>query len=101
MNNSGPGGQRVRLWEGDRDQTASPTSAVVCGGGLAGLAAATILCERGVSVTVLESESSLGGRLRTWPETLPDGSITVRDANGKVIEHRRPDEIGKLFALGA
>ena len=75
MNNSGPGGQRVRLWEGDRDRPASPTSAVVCGGGLAGLAAATMLSERGVAVTVLESESSLGGRLRTWPETLPDGSV--------------------------
>jgi isorenieratene synthase len=47
---------------------------VVCGGGLAGLAAAMVLAERGVSVTVLESEESLGGRLRTWPVTLPDGS---------------------------
>jgi isorenieratene synthase len=74
MNIPFPAGRRVPLWEGDRDRPANPTSAVVCGGGLAGLAAATILCERGVAVTVLESESSLGGRLRTWPETLPDGT---------------------------
>ncbi len=69
-----PSGRPVRLWEGDRDRPPGPLSAVVCGGGLAGLSAATILCERGVSVTVLEAESSLGGRLRTWPETLPDGT---------------------------
>ena len=69
-----PGGRRVPLWEGDRDRPTGPVSAVVCGGGLAGLAAATILCERGISVTVLEAENSLGGRLRTWPETLPDGT---------------------------
>jgi isorenieratene synthase len=49
-------------------------SAVICGGGLAGLAAAMILSERGVAVTLIEAEGSLGGRLRTWPVTLPDGS---------------------------
>ena len=70
-----PGGSRVPLWEGDRDRPPGHVSAVVCGGGLAGLAAATILCERGVSVTVLEAENSLGGRLRTWPETLPNGTV--------------------------
>ena len=69
------GGRPVPLWNGDRDRPPGSVSAVVCGGGLAGLAAATILCERGVSVTVLEAESSLGGRLRTWPETLPDGTV--------------------------
>jgi isorenieratene synthase len=46
----------------------------VVGGGLAGIAAACALAERGVDVTVVERESSLGGRLRTWPETLPDGT---------------------------
>ena len=69
------GGRPVPLWNGDRDRPPGSVSAVVCGGGLAGLAAATILCERGVSVTVLEAETSLGGRLRTWPETLPDGTV--------------------------
>ena len=69
-----PDGRRVPLWNGDRERPSGPVSAVVCGGGLAGLAAATVLCERGVSVTVLEAEDSLGGRLRTWPETLPDGT---------------------------
>jgi isorenieratene synthase len=45
----------------------------VVGGGLAGLAAATLLAERGVAVTVLERESFLGGRAGGWRERLPDG----------------------------
>ncbi len=36
------------------------------GGGIAGLAAATGLAERGVSVTLLEREDQLGGRVRSW-----------------------------------
>ncbi|MDT0300909.1 FAD-dependent oxidoreductase [Streptomonospora wellingtoniae] len=52
---------------------AAPRAAVV-GGGIAGLAAATALAERGVSTTVFERESGLGGRLRGWPTVLADGS---------------------------
>jgi len=48
--------------------------AVVIGGGIAGLAAATTLAEHGVAVTVLEREPQLGGRVASWPITLPDGS---------------------------
>lgn len=47
---------------------------VVVGGGIAGLAAATGLAERGVPVTLVEREATLGGRVRSWPVTLPDGS---------------------------
>ncbi|GAA3882191.1 FAD-dependent oxidoreductase [Tessaracoccus defluvii] len=39
---------------------------VVLGGGIAGLAAATGLAERGVEVTVLEAQPQLGGRVRAW-----------------------------------
>ena len=42
--------------------------AVVVGGGIAGLAAATGLAERGVRVTVLEREAYLGGRVGGWAE---------------------------------
>jgi carotenoid phi-ring synthase / carotenoid chi-ring synthase len=45
----------------------------VVGGGLAGLAAATVLAERGVSVTVIEREPYLGGRVGGWRERLADG----------------------------
>ncbi|SEH85827.1 isorenieratene synthase [Mycolicibacterium rutilum] len=48
--------------------------AVVVGGGIAGISAAVVLAERGVSVTVLEAAEHLGGRLGAWPERLPDGS---------------------------
>ncbi|MEO8444682.1 MAG: FAD-dependent oxidoreductase [Gammaproteobacteria bacterium] len=51
-----------------------PASAVVIGGGLAGLAAAVVLAERGVGVTVLERESFLGGRAGAWTDRLRDGT---------------------------
>ena len=46
---------------------------VVVGGGIAGLAAATGLVERGISVEVLEREPNLGGRVAGWTETLEEG----------------------------
>ncbi len=48
-------------------------SAVVAGGGLAGVAAATVLAERGVEVTLVEKESYLGGRAGAWNERLSSG----------------------------
>ncbi len=51
-----------------------PTSAVVVGAGLAGLAAAVVLAERGVRVTVLERERFLGGRAGAWTDRLKDGT---------------------------
>jgi isorenieratene synthase len=50
---------------------------VVVGGGIAGLTAALGLAERGVRVTVLERDGRLGGRVRSWPVTLPDGSAST------------------------
>lgn len=47
---------------------------VVVGAGIAGLAAATGLAERGVSVDVLERQAYLGGRVGGWSEQLPDGT---------------------------
>ncbi|MER5550414.1 FAD-dependent oxidoreductase [Streptomyces sp. NPDC002793] len=49
-------------------------SAAVVGGGIAGLAAATALAERGVRVTLYEQGETLGGRLAGWPVRLADGS---------------------------
>ncbi|HST67565.1 MAG TPA: FAD-dependent oxidoreductase [Mycobacteriales bacterium] len=53
----------------------SGTSAVVVGGGIAGVSAALVLAERGVRVTLLEAAGHLGGRLGAWPRTLPDGTV--------------------------
>src|SRR5687768_11733711 len=55
------------------ERVSIPLRAVIVGGGLAGLAAATVLAERGVSVTVLEREPVLGGRVSAWTEHLPSG----------------------------
>lgn len=48
---------------------------VVVGAGIAGLAAATGLAERGVSVEVLEREPNLGGRVAGWTESIEDGPL--------------------------
>ena len=53
---------------------ATPVTAVVVGGGIAGVTAALLLAERGVRVTLLERAAQLGGRLAAWPSTLPDGT---------------------------
>ena len=42
----------------------APPPIIIVGGGIAGLAAATILAERGVRVTLLEACEQLGGRVR-------------------------------------
>ncbi|WP_241387488.1 FAD-dependent oxidoreductase [Rhodococcus sp. CH91] len=48
--------------------------AVVVGAGIAGLAAATGLAERGVNVDVVEREGHLGGRAGGWIDHLADGT---------------------------
>ncbi|MEV8554169.1 NAD(P)/FAD-dependent oxidoreductase [Streptomyces glaucescens] len=55
---------------------ARPTTAVI-GGGIAGLAAATALAERGVAVTLYERRPYLGGRVGGWPTRLRDGSTVT------------------------
>ena len=52
---------------------------VVIGAGIAGLAAAAGLAERGVSVDVLEREPNLGGRVAGWAERLDDGTETTNN----------------------
>ncbi|MEV6798639.1 FAD-dependent oxidoreductase [Micromonospora rifamycinica] len=59
---------------GGAPRVTRPTTALVVGGGIAGMSAAVVLAERGVDVTVLEAAPTLGGRLGAWPEALADGS---------------------------
>ena len=56
-------------------------TAVVVGGGIAGVAAAAVLAERGVAATLLEREPFLGGRAGAFPVTLATGE-TVQMERG-------------------
>lgn len=55
----------------------TPRRAVVVGGGIAGLAAACGLLERGVEVELIEPELQLGGRVRAWNLETEAGSVTM------------------------
>ena len=50
---------------------------VVVGAGIAGLAAAAGLSERGVVVDLVEATDYVGGRVGGWPDTLGDGSAVA------------------------
>jgi len=45
----------------------TPHHVAVIGGGIAGIAAATVLAEHGVSVLLFEASDRLGGRVASWP----------------------------------
>ncbi|MGW1738428.1 FAD-dependent oxidoreductase [Nocardia sp. NPDC001965] len=76
---SRPDRRRVHFPEspGHRDlsRCGAPPRVVVVGGGIAGLAAATGLAERGCRVEVVEQKSYLGGRVGAWSERLDDGTV--------------------------
>ena len=55
-------------------ELATTPRVAVIGAGIAGLAAATALAERGVAVELFERESHLGGRVGGWAENVPDGT---------------------------
>ncbi|GGW44852.1 isorenieratene synthase [Streptomyces lucensis JCM 4490] len=61
----------------DRADGAGAPRAAVVGGGIAGLASATALAERGVEVTLYERDAQLGGRLAGWPTRLADGTTVT------------------------
>ena len=52
----------------------APREVVVGGGGLAGVAAALVLAERGAQVTLLEPGAQLGGRVGGWSDRHADGA---------------------------
>ncbi|MFF7211944.1 FAD-dependent oxidoreductase [Streptomyces sp. NPDC008238] len=68
--------RRAVLWpaRGGAARVPAPAPrAAVVGGGIAGIAAAVALAERGVRVDLLEREETLGGRAAGWRTALADG----------------------------
>jgi carotenoid phi-ring synthase / carotenoid chi-ring synthase len=61
----------------DADGLETRPRAVVVGAGIAGLAAATGLAERGVSVDVIERERYLGGRVGGWTERVDGAEVAM------------------------
>ncbi|NIW23660.1 MAG: FAD-dependent oxidoreductase, partial [Gammaproteobacteria bacterium] len=70
---SAPPVQRMLPHADGLERVDSDHRVVVVGGGIAGVAAATVLAERGVRVTLVEREKFLGGRAGAWTETLASG----------------------------
>ncbi|MFK7998696.1 MAG: FAD-dependent oxidoreductase [Polyangiales bacterium] len=52
-----------------------PMKVVVCGGGLGGLSAATVLAEAGHEVVLVEREGFAGGRVGSWRSKLASGDV--------------------------
>lgn len=62
---------------GASHQNGSGPPVLVAGGGIAGLAAAVGLGERGVAVVLVEPQPQLGGRVRAWPVTHGADEVTM------------------------
>ena len=68
---------------------------VIVGGGVAGLAAAYLLRDAGLRVTVLEGSPRLGGKLAVSEV----GGVEV-DAGAEALLARRPEGVGLIAELG-
>lgn len=55
----------------------TPKRVSVVGGGLAGIAAACALAERGYAVTLYEASAALGGKLAGWPITVNGEAVPM------------------------
>jgi isorenieratene synthase len=73
------GGNRIQVNTVDQslpDKIRRERSVAVIGGGIAGLAAAAVLSDRGLRVTLFESNDYLGGKTGSWPVRFKDGFTT-------------------------
>jgi protoporphyrinogen/coproporphyrinogen III oxidase len=80
---------------GARDGGLRPRSVAVVGGGIAGLAAAYLLKDAGLTVTVLEGSPRLGGKLAVSQVA----GIAV-DSGAEALLARRPEGTGLIQSLG-
>jgi oxygen-dependent protoporphyrinogen oxidase len=77
------------------DGSPRPRSVVVVGGGTAGLAAAYLLKDAGLIVTVLEGSPRLGGKL-----AVSQVAGVAVDAGAEALLARRPEGTGLIQSLG-
>jgi len=73
------GGNRIQVNPVDQslpEKIRQERSVAVIGGGIAGLAAAAVLSQRGLRVTLFESNDYLGGKIGSWPARFKDGFDT-------------------------
>src|SRR5688572_9190826 len=70
---------------------------IVVGGGLAGLACAVTLSDRGLKVRVLEGSGELGGRARSWVHR-PSGDVV--DIGPHVVHSEYHNFLALLRRLG-
>jgi protoporphyrinogen/coproporphyrinogen III oxidase len=78
-----------------RDGQPRPGRVAVIGGGISGLAAAFLLRDRGLEVTVLEGTPRLGGKL-----AVSDVAGTPVDAGAEALLARRPEGTDLIRAVG-
>ena len=72
----------------ETDVSAADKSVIIIGAGISGLAAANKLKERGFTVTVLEAQDKVGGRLRTDRSlglAFDEGASWIHGPNGNPI----------------
>jgi protoporphyrinogen/coproporphyrinogen III oxidase len=72
-----------------------PRSVAIVGGGIAGLSAAFLLRDAGLTVTVLEGSPRIGGKLATAEV----GGLAV-DTGAEALLARRPEGVGLIDDLG-
>jgi protoporphyrinogen/coproporphyrinogen III oxidase len=72
-----------------------PRSVAIVGGGIAGLSAAFLLRDAGLTVTVLEGSPRIGGKLAVSEV----GGVAV-DAGAEALLARRPEGVGLITDLG-
>ena len=78
---------------GNPDVRATPRSVAIIGGGISGLAAAFLLRDRGLAVTVLEGSPRLGGKL-----AVSDVAGVAVDSGAEALLARRPEGTGLIIA---
>ena len=80
---------------GDPDVQPTPRSVAIIGGGISGLAAAFLLRDSGLAVTVLEGSPRLGGKL-----AVSEVAGVAVDAGAEALLARRPEGTGLISELG-